>query len=143
MSSSTHEHARQKLQDLRALFAGLPETLPIANDITISLDDDSISEEGHWYALNSCFEASWGHKHIGFAITERGSKIDSTVSVIEATIPHLSVADIGLLDLWLDMFASEARRAGAHVASSSSRGSYVILDSLYCYAGSFYIIAPV
>ncbi|KZV64681.1 Dbl homology domain-containing protein [Peniophora sp. CONT] len=111
MSSTRLPSCEQKLRLLRSLFAGLPETLPISTKVTLSLDKDLISEKGYWCALDSCLETNWGHKDsIGLIIAERGSKIDSTLSVLETALPHLTTADIPRLNLLLDAFIQEARR---------------------------------
>lgn len=115
MSSSAHERARQKVDDLRVLVSKLPPSLPEALGPNISLDGDLLAEEGYWYALNNCLEASWGYKHHGFAITSRGMKLDSTVALFDMTLPHLSVTDIPLVELWIDTFIDVVKQAGAKV----------------------------
>lgn len=109
----TVETARTRLQLLENLVHSLPEDLPLndSEGASFALDPDSVVEEGYTYALNQCFECVWGYKNNGLRITERGTKLLSTLAIFDEVIPMAE--DIGIIILWVDALIQAAVNAGA------------------------------
>ncbi|KAI9059117.1 hypothetical protein FKP32DRAFT_1580140 [Trametes sanguinea] len=104
-------HLQDKVTTLEHLFDLFPDSLPLRScgRTCFGLDPDDFDDLGYAGALNRCFEINWGMRAHGICFTERGDKLASTIGIFRQALNELTPRDdIGLVELWLDVFIDTA-----------------------------------
>ena len=126
---TTTQQLYEKLQILTTRFASLPESIPESTEDTsqFCIDPEDVLDMGTSGALNKVFHRMWGYKDQGIKVVSRGSRLSTTLELLEKMIPVAD--DRGIVGLWIDALDEAAEAAGGLV---SKMGTQTITTADYC-----------
>lgn len=109
---TTTRELSKKLEALKSGFASLPESIPESWEDTsqFCIDPEDVLDMGTSGALNKVFHRMWGYKDLGIKVVSRGSRLTTTLRLLEETIPVAD--DCGIVGLWVDALCKAAEAAG-------------------------------